>query len=92
MLPTPVPTRVAIVFRPAIRPSRTWILGIGSGSDRAELLAVEAARDDVSVEQPLPVVAMRVAPSALTASSTVAPAYAGDCTCPEYCDRDHANE
>lgn len=68
MGPTPVPTRITIDFRDALHPSRTWILGIGDGSDRAELIAFEAPAEDE-------ITALRAA-----------------CTCPDYCERDHANE
>jgi hypothetical protein len=38
MSPTPVPTRITIDFRGAVRPSRGWILGVADVSDaRIEL-------------------------------------------------------
>jgi hypothetical protein len=55
-------------------PSRAWILGVGGGSARVELLAFE----DVPGREAISVVAM---------------ARPGDaCTCPEFCELDHANE
>ena len=86
MSPTAVPSRITIDFRDAALPSRTWILGVDEAATaRMELIAFEdaAPRDDVSSR---PAVARdahgRTAPAALTA----------DCLCPEFCERDHANE
>ena len=80
MTPTAVPTRITIDFRDAIHPSRTWILGLGTGSGRADLLAFEepAAPRLGSAAPPVP----RRRPTALSA----------DCACPDFCERDHANE
>lgn len=78
MSPTAVPTRITVDFRDSIHPSRTWILGIGDeGTPRVDLLAFEAA-DAETAFRALP----RRRPAALTT----------DCTCPDYCERDHANE
>ena len=78
MRPTAVPTRITVDFRDSIHPSRTWILGIGAaGAPRIDLLAFEPAHTEAAV-RPLP----RRRPTALTT----------DCTCPDYCERDHANE
>lgn len=81
MSPTPVPARITIDFRDAIHPSRMWILGMDGGPDaRVELVALGAplAPSLGSGAAPLP----RSRPSALTE----------DCACPEFCERDHANE
>ncbi len=82
MSPTAVPTRITIDFRDAIHPSRTWILGVGSASEpeRLELLAFEApsAPSLGSSAAAVP----RPRPAALTQ----------DCACPDFCERDHANE
>lgn len=78
MSPTAVPTRITVDFRDAIHPTRTWILGISDeAAPRVDLLAFEAA-------EPAPLVRSvpRRRPTAL----------ATDCTCPDYCERDHANE
>lgn len=78
MSPTPVPTRITVDFRDSIHPSRTWILGIcDDGAARVDLLAFEPA-DAEAAFQHLP----RRRPAALTT----------DCTCPDFCERDHANE
>lgn len=78
MSPTAVPTRITVDFRDSIHPSRTWILGIGDeAAPRVELLAFDVA-EAVAPPRALP----RRRPTALTT----------DCTCPEYCERDHANE
>ena len=82
MSPTAVPTRITIDFRDAIHPSRSWILGLDADpAGRVDLLAFEP---DTAVEparliaRPLP----RRRPTALSA----------DCACPDFCERDHANE
>jgi hypothetical protein len=76
---TAVPTRITIDFRDAMHPSRTWILGLDQSSERVELLGFEAP-----MAAPLrPTAHVRRRPAA---------ALAAECTCPEYCERDHANE
>jgi hypothetical protein len=86
MTPTAVPTRITIDFRDATLPSRTWILGVDEAATaRMELIAFEEAapRDEVPSRRPSPTdVPTGTAPAALTA----------DCLCPEFCERDHANE
>jgi hypothetical protein len=86
MSPTAVPTRITIDFRDAALPSRTWILGVDEAATaRMELIAFEgtALRDEVPHRKSHPKAAPTgVAPAALTA----------DCLCPEFCERDHANE
>jgi hypothetical protein len=79
MSPTAVPTRITIDFRDSIHPSRTWILGLDQSSERADLLSFE-----LPVTPRLdPPVRIRRRPAAVLIA---------DCTCPEYCERDHANE
>lgn len=81
MGPTAVPTRITVDFRDSIHPSRTWILGIGDeGSPRVELLAFEPAEADATRTW------MRTLPRRRPAALTT------DCTCPDFCERDHANE
>ena len=75
-----VPSRITIDFRAAIHPSRTWILGIDA-SDRAELLAFE--------EAPAPSLRLPVRATVVSARPT---ALSAPCTCPDFCERDHANE
>lgn len=86
MSPTAIPSRITIDFRDAALPSRTWILGVDEAATaRMELIAFEAAprRDDVPLRRAAAAdVPATVSPSALTA----------DCLCPEFCERDHANE
>lgn len=78
MSPTAVPTRITVDFRDAIHPSRTWILGIGDeAAPRVDLLAFDVA-EAPGLARAVP----RHRPTALTT----------DCTCPDYCERDHANE
>jgi hypothetical protein len=86
MSPTAVPSRITIDFRDAALPSRTWILGVDEAATaRMELIAFEdaAPRDDVPSRRAVARDGQgRTAPAALTA----------DCVCPEFCERDHANE
>jgi hypothetical protein len=82
MSPTAIPARITIDFRDAMHPSRTWILGFGDEpSARVELLAFDtppAPSLGGGAQRPLPT----ARPSALSA----------DCRCPDFCERDHANE
>lgn len=75
-----VPSRITIDFRAAIHPSRTWILGLGA-SDRVELLGFDEAPAP-SLGTPVRASVVRARPTALSAP----------CTCPDFCERDHANE
>ena len=88
MSPTAVPSRITIDFRDALLPSRTWILGVDEAPARVDLIAFDA-----------PPVTPRSAPHL----GTTAPAPFGravwpptaalaECACPEFCERDHANE
>ena len=77
MSPTAVPSRITIDFRDTAMPSRTWILGVdGDALGRIELIAFDGPG------QPLP-----VSPAPLALASVLA-----DCACPDFCERDHANE
>jgi hypothetical protein len=88
MSPTAVPTRITIDFRDAVLPSRTWILGVDEAApSRVELIAFDGSpvgepslphRSASADGRPGP----HVRPTALLA----------DCACPEFCERDHANE
>ena len=88
MTPTAIPTRITIDFRDAVLPSRTWILGVDEAAPaRVELLAFDGAparepslphRRDAAEGYLRP----QIRPTALVA----------DCACPEFCERDHANE
>ena len=77
MSPTAVPSRITIDFRDTAMPSRTWILGVHEDAPgRIELIAFDAPG------QPVP---ENPAPLALAA-------VLADCACPDFCERDHANE
>ena len=90
MSPTAVPARITIDFRDAVLPSRSWILGVDEAAPaRVELIAFEA---------PLPIATGPAAPR-LTQMSPSRPAplvrptaVLADCACPDFCERDHANE
>lgn len=88
MSPTAVPTRITIDFRDAVLPSRTWILGVDEAAPaRVDLIAFDA-----------PAVTDRAIPHlGATSRSLAGPlvrptASVADCACPEFCERDHANE
>ena len=81
MSPTAIPTRITIDFRDAALPSRTWILGVDEaahGPDGAHRLRRRADRATAAPGEPAP-----GAPSA---------AVVAECACPDFCERDHANE
>jgi hypothetical protein len=86
MSPTAVPSRITIDFRDAAMPSRTWILGVDEAATaRMELIAF----DDPARQGGLPA----TRPTAADVPATVEPsALTADCLCPEFCERDHANE
>ena len=73
-----IPARITIDFRQAILPSRSWIVGELSGPirHRVELITLADEQDTRGAVE-------RFAPSTSTSS---------DCLCPEFCERDHANE
>ena len=75
-----VPTRITIDFRDELLPSRSWILGLGDEAGRVELLAFDEPVGP-RLGTPAPA-APRRRPTALTV----------DCACPDFCERDHANE
>ena len=86
MSPTAVPSRITIDFRDAALPSRTWILGVDEAATaRMELIAFEdrARSEDVPAQR----AAARHVPASVTPSALTA-----DCSCPGFCERDHANE
>jgi hypothetical protein len=97
MSPTTVPSRITIDFRDAALPSRTWIIGVDEdASQRIELIAFDGGSPIADVTpsrrtaQPMHV-AMAYASGAIQAG--VAPAaMLVDCACPDFCERDHANE
>ena len=86
MSPTAVPSRITIDFRDAALPSRTWILGVDEAATaRMELIAFEGGTGVGTPRRP------RSAPAEVPASVTPS-ALTADCLCPEFCERDHANE
>ena len=81
MSPTTIPTRITIDFRDAVHPSRTWLLGLDVDAvERVEVLAFETPRLPAFGRAASAVPRMR--PTAVSA----------DCACPDFCERDHANE
>jgi hypothetical protein len=88
MTPTAVPSRITIDFRDSAMPSRTWILGVDEASTgRMELIAFdgEASRTDATLPHRARTIDARQ-------RDMVPAAVAADCVCPEFCERDHANE
>lgn len=84
-----VPTRITIDFRDAALPSRTWILGVDDGAhDRIELIAMEG-RDRVAAD---PAVPIGDRPRSRTAPGRRAVRQLVECSCPDFCELDHANE
>jgi hypothetical protein len=85
-----VPTRITIDFRDAAMPSRTWILGVDDGArDRIELIALER-RDGVVADPAVPV---SDRPRGRTAPGRRAVMLRHvECSCPDFCELDHANE
>lgn len=76
--PQPTPTRITIDFTGSVQPGRAWILGrVDETGGRVELLAFDRAADDGSIGGSI-------------GGESVADA--SGCTCPEFCERDHANE
>lgn len=88
MSPTAVPSRITIDFRDALLPSRTWILGVDEAAPaRVELIAFNSP---ALMDPPMPHLG-RSFPSRI--GPLVRPtASVADCACPEFCERDHANE
>ena len=103
--------RITIDFRDTVHPSRRWILGVGDGRARVELVPVDGAPKggdglDGSADTTAAAVGATrpgVAPGRRLAENSgrvpvdvravvAAPPLAGSCTCPEFCERDHANE
>lgn len=83
MSPTAVPTRITIDFRDAVHPSRTWILGLDAERQgRVELIAFDGRTPRIDPLRAVPATPMIVQPAAIWV----------DCACPDFCERDHANE
>ena len=92
--PTAVPTRITIDFRDALHPSRSWILGLDAELDgRVELIAFGSRpgmRPDRVALRPL--TQRRPSASSASSASSLSSASSADCACPDFCERDHANE
>jgi hypothetical protein len=88
MNPTAVPARITIDFRDAVLPSRTWILGVEEAVPaRVELLApATPGRAEPAI--PHRATSWRNRPTPLVRPTAIL----ADCACPEFCERDHANE
>jgi hypothetical protein len=88
MTPTAVPARITIDFRDAVLPSRTWILGVHEATPaRVELLASSGSGHAD------PAIPHRAASAPHRPAPFIRPtAMLADCSCPEFCERDHANE
>jgi hypothetical protein len=73
----PIPSHRPTDFRANLSPSRSWILGEDPDQPgRVEVLTIADPREDVPV----------------SAATEPPAAEASDCGCPEFCERDHANE
>jgi hypothetical protein len=95
MSPTAVPTRITIDFRDAMHPSRTWILGLDEGGGRVDLLAQDppiARSPEPALPAPATPSRVWVQPVAQVGVFAHPTALSSDCACPEFCERDHANE
>jgi len=95
MSPTAVPTRITIDFRDAVHPSRTWILGLDDRGGRVDLIA----HDPPLAGSPEPALPSSNTPSRVWVHPTARigefahpTALSSACACPEFCERDHANE
>jgi hypothetical protein len=88
MNPTAVPARITIDFRDAVLPSRTWILGVHEAAPaRVDLLASPTSG------RAEPAIPHRATSTPTRPAPLVPPtAIIADCACPEFCERDHANE
>lgn len=85
MSPNAVPSRITIDFRSTAMPSRTWILGVDDGGpDRLELITFER-RDGAPTAQV-------AGPRTERRPTASAGALLAECACPDFCERDHANE
>jgi len=90
MSPTAIPARITIDFRDAVLPSRSWILGVDEAIPaRVELIAFEG-HHPTPREPAMPHRATSA--SARPAALLHPTAMVADCACPDFCERDHANE
>jgi len=88
MTPTAVPSRITIDFRDTAMPSRTWILGVDEATTgRMELIAFDGQRPGLDITPPY-----RASYAGPAQVDMALAAIMADCVCPDYCERDHANE
>ena len=92
MGPTALPARITIDFRDSIDPHRGWILGVSEKPSRIELLAFDEPPTTTADVAAAAAVANDAHPSQAPLPAQPPTALDGDCTCPEFCERDHANE
>jgi hypothetical protein len=89
MRSTTGPTRITIDFHDAIHPSRSWILGIDERSpQRLELIAFDGGPGTPALVRP----SRRALPPRRALPQAHAAAVVLECACPDFCERDHANE
>ena len=89
MSPSPSPDRITVDFRRDVAPSHSWILGVDDrGPQRVELIAFESSPDaSVLRNRPPSLSGARRPGSRRRPTALIA-----ECACPEFCERDHANE
>ena len=85
---TAVPGRITIDFRDAVHPSRAWILGVQDAPQRVELIAFESPIEGGPLR---PTTSHRAARGTARIASGPTALHA-ECGCPDFCERDHANE
>ncbi len=86
---TAIPARITIDFRDAVHPSRSWILGVQDDTpQRVELIAFESPIE----VSPLRPTTSYLASHAAARVGSGATALHAECGCPDFCERDHANE
>jgi hypothetical protein len=89
--PDTTPTRITIDFSGSIHPARAWIIGrVDQHGGRVELLALDRPAADVAAAEAA--APARDSVQHATADERGRAPLEADCTCPEFCERDHANE
>jgi hypothetical protein len=93
MSPSPIPNRITIDFRDAVRPSRSWILGVDDDApERVELIAFGASPDGASGDPARRTRSTRSASARRPGARRRPTALMAECACPDFCERDHENE
>jgi hypothetical protein len=88
---TAIPARITIDFRDSIDPRRGWILGVAGRPSRVELLAFDTPAT-TTAEVAAAAASGAASPTAMRGTASQLVEVEVDCTCPEFCERDHANE